>query len=649
MPSTFQYRGTHMKYRLTHIVKSAAVLCAAALVVSVTQLSAEADTAPPNPADPKTPVSVSADPLPTVQINGVAWTQRVIGNTVYVGGRFTTARPAGAAAGVNTVTRSNLLAYDIRTGVLINTWAPTTNGDVLAIVPSPDGSRLYIGGSFTNVNGQIRNRIAAINPATGALITNFQPKPDATVRAIAATNDTVYFGGLLELGRQHHPEQVRCGKGIRWHAATLGAERAAGGSVHSMILSPDNSRVIIGGAFTTMNGSGNPGYGLASIDPLTGANQAFNANNLVRNAGANAAITGLSTDGDSLYVSGFVFGSGGNLEGIARVDWNSTNIVWVEDCHGDTYGSYPKGDLIYASSHAHYCGNLQDGFPQTEPWTQHYGTAFTKAVTGTLTADPHGYFNFAGTPSPALQKWLPLMLNGTFTGQGQASWNVVGNNDYVAYGGEFPTAGGVPQQGLVRYAVKSIAPNKIGPGLRQSKFNPSLSSFARGTVKIGWKANWDRDNEQLTYSIIRNNDIANPIYTTTQLSSEWNRPGMGYFDKNLVPGQTYRYRVFAKDPLGNEARSDTVTVVVASDGAISTYAQDVMDDQAASYWRLGEASGSAVTDWIGMNDAAANSRGDPRHGRRDHGRHQQRLVVRRHRQRLRGVQQRRDRREHLHG
>ena len=38
---------------------------------------------------------------------------------------------------------------------------------------------------------------------------------------------------------------------------------------------------------------------------------------------------------------------------------------------------------IYASSHAHYCGNLPDGFPQTEPWTQHYGTAFTKAVTGT--------------------------------------------------------------------------------------------------------------------------------------------------------------------------------------------------------------------------------------------------------------------------
>ena len=60
------------------------------------------------------------------------------------------------------------------------------------------------------------------------------------------------------------------------------------------------------------------------------------------------------------------------------------------------------------------------------------------------------------------------MLNGTFTGQGQASWNVVGNNDYVAYGGEFPTAGGVPQQGLVRYAVKSHRSEQDRPGCQPS-------------------------------------------------------------------------------------------------------------------------------------------------------------------------------------
>ena len=292
----------------------------------------------------------------------------------------------------------------------------------------------------------------------------------------------------------------------------------------------------------------------------------------MRNAGANSAITGLSSDADSLYASGFVFGAGGNLEGIARINWSDLSVNWIEDCHGDTYGSFPKGNVIYAASHAHYCGNLPDGFTQTEPssaWIRHYGTAFTKAATGVLTADTLNYPNWQGNPSPSLLKWFPLLLNGTFTGQGQAGWNVTGNDNYVTIGGEFPTAGGIPQQGLVRYAISSIAPNDQGPVFDQSKFNPTLTSYANGTVRVAWRANWDRDNEQLTYQVIRNGDIANPIYQTTWLSSEWNRPDMGFLDTGLVPGTTYTYRVFAHDPWGNEVRSDTVTVVASGTGQLS--------------------------------------------------------------------------------
>ena len=82
---------------------------------------------------------------------------------------------------------------------------------------------------------------------------------------------------------------------------------------------------------------------------------------------------------------------------------------------------------------------------------------------------------------------------------------------------------------------------------------------------------------------------------------------MGFLDKGLVPGQTYRYRIFATTRSATRSRSDTVTVVVATDGAIDAYAQDVIDDRPTSYWRLGEASGDAVVDWIGFNDATAGS------------------------------------------
>src|SRR4051812_20734202 len=152
------------------------------------------------------PVTVTADGLPTVQINGVAWSQVVVGNTVYVAGKFTSARPAGVAAGTQETPRNNLLAYDIRTGALITSFAPSLNAQALVVTASPDGTRIYVGGDFTVANGQTRNRIAAYDTATGALVTTFAPSASNQVKAIAATNSTVYFGGAFgsvgSVGRQ---------------------------------------------------------------------------------------------------------------------------------------------------------------------------------------------------------------------------------------------------------------------------------------------------------------------------------------------------------------------------------------------------------------------------------------------------------------
>lgn len=85
-----------------------------ALVVSSAPV--QADTAPPSS---KTLETVSADPLPTVQVDGMVWDQVLVGNKVYAVGTFAEARPAGVAlGGKGTVKRANILAFDIRTGVL---------------------------------------------------------------------------------------------------------------------------------------------------------------------------------------------------------------------------------------------------------------------------------------------------------------------------------------------------------------------------------------------------------------------------------------------------------------------------------------------------------------------------------------------------
>ncbi|MCU1558707.1 MAG: cell surface protein, partial [Microbacteriaceae bacterium] len=166
---------------------AAAIASALVLSALVSIEAAAADTSPPDASVPQT---VSADSLPTAQIDGVAWDQEIVGNTVFVGGNFTTARPAGAAAGSNTVARTYLLSYNLTTGTLTN-WAPVLNGQVRAIAASPDGSRLYAVGAFTTVNGVSKNRIVAFDTATGAVISSFAGSANGEVFAVAATASTV--------------------------------------------------------------------------------------------------------------------------------------------------------------------------------------------------------------------------------------------------------------------------------------------------------------------------------------------------------------------------------------------------------------------------------------------------------------------------
>ena len=112
----------------------AALLTTLALITAGAYLTATPAAAAPAPIQQPPASTVTADRLPTVQMDGVAWSQVVVGNTVYVGGQFNNARPAGAAPGTSLTPRANLMAYDITTGNLIGSWAPTVNAQVLSVV-----------------------------------------------------------------------------------------------------------------------------------------------------------------------------------------------------------------------------------------------------------------------------------------------------------------------------------------------------------------------------------------------------------------------------------------------------------------------------------------------------------------------------------
>jgi hypothetical protein len=201
--------------------------------------------------------------------------------------------------------------------------------------------------------------------------------------------------------------------------------------------------------------------------------------------------------------------------------------------------------------------------------------------------------------------WYPKLAIGTVTGQSQSAWAVTGTSHYIALGGEFPRANGVAQAGLVRYAVHSIAPDKVSPQ-HSSSLTPRVVSLSSGTARVAWQSTWDQDNENLTYSVLRDNS-STPVYTTTEDSTFWQLPSMGFTDTGLKPGSTHTYRIQAVDPDGNirvSARSQPVQI---SSSQPSNYVKDVLADGATNLWRLNESSGSTAYDWSGYNDMTEGS------------------------------------------
>ena len=212
-----------------------------------------------------------------------------------------------------------------------------------------------------------------------------------------------------------------------------------------------------------------------------------------------------------------------------------------------------------------------------------------------------------GDPAPSIINWFPDLDNGTYTGLNEGPWSVSGNSQYVVEGGEFLHVNGVAQQGLVRFAVPSIAPDKQGPMVTGSQFMPSLVSLTPGTVRVAFQTNWDRDDKTLHYQVIRNGNTANPVWTATADSEFWNRPTIGFTDTGLTPGATYQYRVFVSDGDGNLVKGDTATITVPATTSQTAYDRQVIADGASSYWPLDEASGTVFYDNAGFNDMDATA------------------------------------------
>ena len=204
------------------------------------------------------------------------------GSTLYVGGSFTQ---------VGGIPRTRLAAFDATTGTLLP-WSPSVGGQSwgggVERIGAVNG-QVALGGYFQSVGGMTKRGLASFDLATGRP-TPVQPPDAFDVKALTASGDLVVAAtSNLSAGFRVEIFAYSAATGIRY-PKTL---EAGLNNVSSLAIS--GSTLFIGGGFETIERQ--PRRHLAAYDLATGQLMPWNPS-------PDDAVTGLKVAGSMLYVVG---------------------------------------------------------------------------------------------------------------------------------------------------------------------------------------------------------------------------------------------------------------------------------------------------------------------------------------------------------
>jgi hypothetical protein len=291
---------------------------------------------PPAPGGGVAPGASGVPSSPTIVrswgADGVGWAALKVGNVVYVGGVFSTVHSPG---GGSIVPRANLAAFDATTGALVGGFRADTNGRVKAL--ATDGTRLFLGGNFTKVNGATRNHLAAVDLRTGAVQAWWTADANGDVYALSQAAGKLFVAGnftsIRGASRQRIASLTAATGAVNGFVAN-----AAGAGVDAIAASPDASRVYVGGGYSSINGT--------STRNLTalGGNGAVQP---VRFSGVSASATDLEVGAGGGVAAAF----GGEMNEMAWFNPSTGAKSWHLDCLGDGQAVHSIGNLVFGGFH----------------------------------------------------------------------------------------------------------------------------------------------------------------------------------------------------------------------------------------------------------------------------------------------------------
>ncbi len=204
------------------------------------------------------------DSSTTVNERVIAMAQ--VGNRIVVAGQFSQVRDV-AANGGQTFSRTNVFAFDATTGAVDRGFAPVLNGVVNAVLAGADGVSVYLGGTFTSLNGASSRNLVQVSVATGVRTAFRAPLLNGAINDLALTGGRLVVGGQFTTvgGVTHvglatlHPttgvldEYMGVDVALHHNYPDRGKANAAIG-VENLDVTPDGSRMIVIGNFRQADG-----------------------------------------------------------------------------------------------------------------------------------------------------------------------------------------------------------------------------------------------------------------------------------------------------------------------------------------------------------------------------------------------------------
>jgi len=515
---------------------------------------------------------------PTLQV--LVWDIQQAGDRIFVGGGFLNVQEHRDAAPIG---QPYLAAFDLDTGAWVDTCTPQFDRAVYALTVNSSG-RLLVGGEFTSVNGQHREGLVALDPATCDVDSEFEGSVErpwstrrAVVRELEIIGDDLYAVGNFSHVLGPAGQRVRMYKATRMHErwGTIDSQwrpEVTGSGVWGLAVDPGRNRVHFTGYFTSVNGVPGSGY-FHTVDTATGASVA-GLTPLPRNyPRGQLEMFDVAMGENLVFVAGeqhivqVLDAQNHDMDGFHHTGNRGCGDLNFDYCRAFSGGAYQVaeriGDVVFSGCHCTRAtrNGVANHFSSYSQERSALKVIFAyDASTGALieSFDPDATVRMDGAWAVASDTNGCLYVGGDYDNRGVraqlGSW-AGGFVKMCPIGWTPPQGGDDPDPG----GGAGNPANPVGPDTRapSTPENLTATNLGGGNVELTWDPSTDNIAVG-SYLVYRNGSYIGWTPTDTTTYTDMDRPN----------GLTYTYQLRAVDTAGN--RSPKATPAIIALGAPDT-------------------------------------------------------------------------------